>query len=72
MQPKLSSLDEQVDSHKEFHQARNGGATFNPSTLGGRHRWISVNLRLTWSTERVPGPGYMVRRCPRETKTNKK
>lgn len=72
MQPKLSSLDEQVDSHKEFHQARHGGATFNPSTLGGRRMWIFVSLRLTWSTYPVPGPGYMVRCCPRKTKTNKK
>lgn len=72
MQPKLSSLDEQVDSHKEFHQFRHGGTTFNPSTLGGRHRWISVSLRLTWSIYPVPGPGYMVRCCPRKTKTNKK
>ena len=28
---------------------------FNPSTQGGRGRWISVRLRLAWTTELVLG-----------------
>jgi hypothetical protein len=47
--------------------------TFHPSILelGGRGRWISVSLRLAWSTQDKP-ESYIVRpSLKKQTKQNK-
>ena len=46
---------------------------FNPSTQGGRGRWISVSLRPAWYTVEVPGQSGLHREtlAQKQTKQNK-
>ena len=44
--------------------------TFNPSTLGGRGRWISVRSRLAWSTRVSSRTGPKASEKPRLEKPN--